>query len=201
MILAAARALSHFGRRSEGTAALEFAFVASTLVLLVVGTMEVSRIMFAISLLEGGLREAARFGITGQEQNQAARKQRIVDIILEHGAGVVKIDATNVQTQVYENFSAIGKPEDFVDTFIPLNNAYDVGEPYTDVNCNGQWDADQGRAGLGGGGEVVLYNVDYDLPLMTGLLAPLIGSAGTFRLGASVAVRNEPFFGGDPGCT
>ena len=32
-----------------------------------------------------------------------------------------------------------------------------------------------GKAGLGHGGEVVLYSINYELELMTGLLAPLLG--------------------------
>jgi hypothetical protein len=57
-----------------------------------------------------------------------------------------------------------------------------------------------GRAGLGAGGDVVIYQVNYDWPLLTGLLAPFIGTDGKVPLGASVAVRNEPYEGGAAGC-
>lgn len=203
MITARHRTFGRFWRRSEGTAAVEFAFIASILALLVIGTMEVARILFASSVLEGGLREAARFGITGQELDQSARKALVVQIVRAHGAGVVNVTDSNVTAQSYDNFSAIGQPEPFVDSDDggPLDNGtYDVGEAFTDVNCNGNWDSDQGKAGLGAGNEVVLYSVSYDLPLMTGMLSPLLGQNGKFRLGANVAVRNEPFSGATPGC-
>lgn len=203
MIAVRHRTFGRFWRRSEGTAAIEFAFIASILALLVIGTMEVARILFATSVLEGGLREAARFGITGQELDQAARKALVVQIVKAHGAGVVDVTDSDVTTMSYDNFSAIGQPEPFVDTDDggPLDNGtYDVGEPYTDVNCNSQWDPDQGQAGLGGGNDVVLYSVSYDLPLMTGMFSPFMGQDGMFTIDATVAVRNEPFSGSTPGC-
>lgn len=203
MITARHRTFGRFWRRSEGTAAVEFAFIASILAILVIGTMEVARILFATSVLEGGLREAARFGITGQELDQDARKALVVDIIKAHGAGVVNITDGDVKASSYDNFSAIGQPEPFVDSDDggPLDNGtYDIGEVYTDVNCNGQWDADQGQPGLGASNEVVLYTVSYDLPMMTGILSPFMGKDGKFPIEASVAVRNEPFSGSTPGC-
>ena len=47
----------------------------------------------------------------------------------------------------------------------------------------------------------MLYSIDYEKPLMVGFLAPLIGKNGKFPMHASVAVRNEPFEGGDELCS
>lgn len=185
-------------RRADGVSALEFALIAPAFVLTVVGIMEVSMIAFATSLLEGGLREAARFGITGLAGNNGTREQRIVDIINENGAGIVTVDPTNVTTRTYKNFTDIGDPEPFVD--LDGSGDYTPGEPFTDVNCSGAWEADMGGLGAGDGGDVVIYEVNYDYPLMTGMLAPFLGQNGTFPLSASVAVRNEPFASGAPTC-
>ena len=46
---------------------------------------------------------------------------------------------------------------------------------YTDVNSNGQWDADMGIPGLGGDCQVVVYKVTTQWPLLLGLLADEIG--------------------------
>ena len=54
-------------RDDAGSPSVEFAFAALPLVLMVVGTMEFGMIMFTSTLMESGLRDAARFGITGQE--------------------------------------------------------------------------------------------------------------------------------------
>ena len=198
MIDAVCHTLRRLRRRNEGSTLLEFAFVAPVLILLLFGGMEVGMIFFADSLLEGGLREASRFGLTGAPPPSGTREDHIVEVVNSNGAGVVQIDETNVTTLVYPNFTSIGEPEPYTDT--NGNGVHDVGEPFTDINCNSQWDPDMGKSGLGHGGEVVLYSINYELPLMTGLLAPLLGQDGKFPLTASVVVRNEPFDDGDPSC-
>jgi hypothetical protein len=40
---------------------------------------------------------------------------------------------------------------------------------------------------------VVAYDIVIDWPLLTTLLAPFIGQNGLLKLGASIAVRNEPY--------
>ncbi len=198
MIHALRHRLGRLRRRDDGSTILEFAFVAPVLFILLFGGMEVGMIFFADSLLEGGLREAARFGLTGAPPETGTREDHIIEVVNANGAGVVVIDQTNVETVVYPNFTSIGEPEPYTDE--NGNGVHDVGEPYTDINCNNQWDPDQGKAGLGHGGEVVLYSVNYELSLMTGLLAPFLGKDGKFPLAASVVVRNEPFNSGNPNC-
>ena len=182
----------------SGTAILEFAFALPVVLLLVTGIMEFALLNFATSLLEGGLREAARYGITGLNATDGSREARIVEIVNEHAAGLFTITSDNVETLEYQDFSEIGEPEPYTDS--NGNGAYNAGEPYTDVNCNGQWDADRGAHGVGAGDEVVLYRVTYDQSTVTGLLDPLIAPNGTVTLEASIAVRNEPFPGGETAC-
>lgn len=185
-------------RDSEGVTAVEFAFIAPIFLLTVLGIMEVSMIAFATSLLEGGLREAARFGITGLAANNGSREQRIVEIINEHGAGIVTVSPVDVTTRTYANFTDIGDPEPYVDT--NGDGSYSPGEPFTDVNCSGAWEEDMGQSGAGDGGDVVIYEVLYEHRLMTGVLLPIFGQGGKFPISASVAVRNEPFGSGTPTC-
>ena len=49
----------------RGSAVLQLAFALPVLATLVFGIFEVSGVLFATGLMEGGLREAARFGVTG----------------------------------------------------------------------------------------------------------------------------------------
>jgi hypothetical protein len=121
-----------------------------------------------------------------------------VELVNKHGAGVIQVNDTNITTLVYPNFTSVGEPEPYTDT--NGNSDYDSGEPFTDINCNSQWDPDMGKSGPGHGGEVVQYTVTYDLDIMTGFLAPLLGADGKLPLFASVIVRNEPFDEGDPEC-
>jgi hypothetical protein len=150
---------------------------------------EFSGIMFVQTLLEGGAREASRYGLTGQQPEGVSRNAMILEIVSENSYGIIDVDELEMTTLVYGDFSDVGQPEPFTDE--NDNDAYDAGEPYTDVNGNGSWDDDMGAAGLGGPGEVVVYQMRYDWPIMIPLFQPFFGDR--VRLQANIAVRNEPF--------
>lgn len=176
----------------EGASMLEFAFAAPVLVLAVTAVVELGMILFVTALLEGGVRDASRFGITGYAPAGVNREDRIVERITENALGLVDASDIDISTMVYGDFSQIGQPEPFVDSD-PANGTYDTGEEYVDVNGNGQWDADMGVAGAGGPGSVVVYTASLDWPLVTPLMGALIGTDGKIGLSASIAVRNEPY--------
>lgn len=183
---------SRLWRRSDGASAIEFSLVAMPLILTVVGIIEVALILFVNVLLEGAVRDSARYGITGFTSGGIDRETMIRQIIEKRTVGMIDMSKVNIETLVYQSFSDIGKPEPFTDE-APFNQTHDPGEPFVDINGNGQWDADMGAAGAGGPGAVVVYKVKYDWPLLTGLLAPIMGENGYLRLSVSTAVRNEPF--------
>ncbi len=182
-----------------GTAALEFAFALPVVLMLLTGILEFAILSFSTTLLEGGLREAARFGITGLNLNDGSREAKIVEVVNKHATGLFTITASDIETLVYQNFSDVGEPEPYTDS--NGNSEYDNGEPYTDVNCNSKWDPDMGVAGAGRGNEVVLYTIQHEHKTITGSLDKLIATDGTISLQASVAVRNEPFQGGTSACS
>jgi len=188
------RFLKRLRDREDGSPAAEFAFVAPIMILLVVGTIEFGMIMFVTILMESGLRDAARYGITGSEFGKMSRMERIVEIINDRTLGLVDISEADIQILVYPDFGQIGDGEDFVDG--NGNGTYDVGETFTDANGNGTWDSDIGQSGPGASGQVVLYRIEYAWNLLTPLAAPLIGENGKFTLSASIAVRNEPYNNG-----
>jgi hypothetical protein len=145
--------------------------------------------MFVQTLLEGGAREASRYGLTGQQPEGVSRDDMILQIVSENSFGIIDIDELEMTTLVYGDFSEVGQPEPFTDE--NGNDAYDAGEPYVDSNGNGSWDDDMGAAGLGGPGEVVVYEMRYDWPIMIPLFQPFFGDHVTLQ--ANIAVRNEPF--------
>ena len=147
-------------------------------------------ILFLNASLEGSLRDAARFGSTGYQPVGVNREDVIIDKIKDATLGLVPIDSDKITTLAYSNFSEVGQPEPFVDNN-PTNGTYDVGEPFTDINGNGQWDPDMGTPGLGGACSIVVYRVKTEWGLLLGLLASSIGSP--IALEASTAVRNEPY--------
>ena len=179
----------NFLKARDGAAAVEFALISPTLLLLLIGGIEFLMVMFVNISMEGGLRQAARFGVTGAE-TPAARQAAIVEILDRHTYGFVDMAEATVSTKVYESFTAIGAPEPHTDDLI-ANGQYDPGESYDDVNGNGAWDDDQGRPGVGETNEIVVYEIEYDWPFLTGYLTSLVGHDIT--LTAAMAVKNEPF--------
>lgn len=174
---------------SAGQAIVEFALIAPALIGMLCGILEFSGILFAQTLLEGGAREASRYGITGAAGDETSRQDVILQIIDDNAFGVIDTDEIAVETLVYESFADIGQPEPFTDE--NGNGAYDPGESFDDINGNGQRDEDMGAAGLGGPDDIVVYRLSYDWQIMIPIFTPFFGDAVT--LDANIAVRNEPF--------
>jgi hypothetical protein len=172
-----------------GKAIVEFALVAPIFLGITLSILEFSGIMFVQTLLEGGAREASRYGLTGQTPEGISREAMILQIVSENSFGIIDVDELEMTTSVYGDFSDVGQPEPFTDE--NGNDAYDEGETYTDVNGNGGWDDDMGAAGLGGPGQVVVYEMSYDWPIMIPLFQPFFGDHVTLQ--ANIGVRNEPF--------
>jgi len=171
----------------RGNAAIEFAVVAPVLVLLVAAIVELSLVTLTSGSLQAAVAKASRYGVTGQAAD-GERRAAILAILAERTFGLIDIGSAEIETLVYPSFAAIGTAEPFTDT--NDNGAHDPGEPFVDSNGNGVWDADMGAAGLGGPGDIVLYQVRYQSRLMTSLLEPMLGEVS---YAATVAVRNEPF--------
>lgn len=185
------RRLVRLRRNEDGSPSVEFVFAAPVLILLTIGTIEFGMIMFVTVLMESSLRDAARYGITGQEPDPGTRLATIKGIIEDRTIGLVDMNQAKIQILSYPTFGDIDRGESYVDG--NANGEYDAGETFTDENANGQWDEDVGSEGAGESGEVVVYRMEYDWPLMTLLLDPLIGNDGRFPIKASIAVRNEPW--------
>ena len=109
-------------------------------------------------------------------------------IVADHTYGLVDMDRVTIDTLIYARFADIGKPEPFVDQ--NGNHVYDLGEPFTDVNGSGFWEADMGKVGMGGWDDVVVYRVHYSWGIMTPLIRDLMGDSVEHV--AAIAVRNEP---------
>ncbi len=176
-------------RCDAGQAMVEFALIAPIFFGLVCGILEFSGILFAQTLLEGGAREASRYGITGSTVEGVGRDAKILQIIEDNTFGVIDTDELKVETLVYETFADVGQPEPFTDA--NSNGIFDAGEEFDDINGNGIRDEDMGVAGLGGPGDVVVYRLSYDWEVMIPVFEPIFGDDIT--LDASIAVRNEPF--------
>lgn len=181
-----------FRRAERGAAAVEWAFIGPVLVLLLLIFIELCLMMFTHQMVEGGVRDASRWGITGQTDGGGlTREQYVAKVIKENTMGLIDDSDITVTTKVYPTFSDVGKGEPFTDA--NGNGKYDPGESFTDINTNGVWDSDQGATGAGGGGDIVQYKVEYKWTVFSPILQPFAGPGGKFTFETSVVVKNEPF--------
>ena len=183
------RQLRRFARSNDGAAALEFALVLPPLCLILVGMFEMSMLMFTQASMEGALREAARFGMTGSVSDPALRQTQILAIIKKDTFNMLQ--NPTISFEIYNSFNNVGAPEPWIDT--NGNGQRDSGESYTDVNGNAKWDADQGKTGVGASAQIVQYTVQYDWHVITPFMAPVFGNNGKVHLKASIVLRNEPW--------
>lgn len=185
------KSLRAFLVEDRGAAIVEFAFAAPILFTALLGIIEVAMVIFINIMVESGVREAARFGLTGNEVSGYTREEYIVEIVNNRTMGLLDITTDNITTKVYDSFDDIQDDEPYTD--VNGNGEFDGGEPYTDVNGNGSYDSDPGTPGVGDSGDIVLYKVTAEWSIFTGFMASVLGDEGLFTISASVVVRNEPW--------
>jgi len=184
-------------RNEQGGPAIEFALIMPALFLITFGALEMGLMLFNMATIEGALKDASRYGATGQSYGAPSmnRASAILSTFRSKVVGPVDVNSIVISTKVYQSFNDVRQPEPFTD--INANGHYDAGEPYTDLNSNSQWDEDRGTAGAGNAGQIVEYRIDYDWKVLTPLLGPILApkTDGKLPLSVSIVVRNEPFGG------
>ena len=188
-LIAKSRLFRRFRKNQEGTTAVEVALIAPVLIVILFGLIELSVAMFINTVIEGGLRDASRIGLTGLETGAISREQTIINIVNDASLGLVDLKLGDISALVYPSFGDIGMPEPYTDS--NGDGSYTAGEEFDDINGNGGWDEDMGTAGLGGPGEIVLYTIRYNWNFLSGQVVPVL--EGVIPMSASMVVRNEPF--------
>ena len=184
-------ALRRFRKSESGVTAIEFAIVAPILMLLSCGVFEVSLLMASLVSLEGGLKEASRYGITGQTPNIGTREQQIKAILADHTLKMIDLTSATIDIKTFSSFSTAQDGEPYGDT--NGNGQYDLGEPYSDLDCNNKWNGPGELASDSAGqpGQVVQYTVNFDWKVITPLISTVWGKS-SFPMSASIIVKNEP---------
>ena len=175
-------------RDSEGVTAVEFAMIAPVFVLVLMGIVEFSLVMFVTSVMEGATSASGRYGKTGYTAAGSTRQQQIIDTVSKRTAGLLNPAQITVTTKVYPSFDSINQEEPYIDT--NHNGNHDTDELYTDVNGNGQWDS-SGVAGLGNANDVVVYTISYPWVINTPIIAKFLGSP--IIVSSRTVVKNEPY--------
>jgi Flp pilus assembly pilin Flp len=181
-------------RNAQGSTAVEYAMVLPILLLFIMGSLEYDLVMYGMTVLEGATTTAAREGKTGYTASGMSQQQYIYGVVQTRVSGLMNPANLTISSKSYANFAAIGQPEPCISPTLPPCPGT-PGVNFVDVNHNGTWDQDQGAAGLGGAGDIVVYTVTYPWQIITPFLKNVIGTSGVFTLTSSAVVKNEPYSG------
>ena len=191
----------------SGLASIEFAILAPIVVVMTTVGFALSILQAGAASLEMGAAAAARMSIIGDVPKDSTRSAEIRRIVTDHvcppGGGFCywstgwlaesddgAISPLRIEMRAYVDPRNIGRPEPFTDK-PPYNGVYDPGEEFVDVNGNGKWDADMGRAEPGGSGDHVVFRLTMAQDVRHPLLTPVLGARMLPQ--AQIVVRNEPF--------
>ena len=166
-----------FIRQQDGSAAIEFGFVAAPFLALVFAIMETALVFFAGQSLETAASDSARLIMTGQAQEQNFDQVKFKETVCGKIHGLFDCNGgLYVDVKKYASFASIDPSQ------LP-------------VDANGNLKTDTFGYQPGGPGEIVVVRMMYQWPVYVSLLGlNLSDMAGSKRLLLStVAFRNEPY--------
>lgn len=167
----------------RGAALVEFGLILLPLCVLIMGTLELGYRIYAISVVNGALRDAARMASTGQYSGTDISNM-VTGTIHDF-----RRDATvAIVTKSYASFTGVGVAEPVTSGTVASGKYC-----YQDINANGQWDADQGTAGLGNPDDVVYYQVTATYNTLFPFSQTMFGMGPTTTISVNTLVSNEPF--------
>lgn len=172
-------------RDSRGAAAVEFALIAPTFLMLLGIVFNLGQLIYGKVVLTGAVQQAARSSSL-ETANTSAADAMVTSMVRRILPGAT---VTSTRKSFYD-FGDIDRPEKWNDA--NSNATCDNGEAFVDENRNGGWDRDIGVGGNGGAGDVVIYsvNVAYN-PVFHVPFAP--ESWGRTSIGAAAVRKNQPF--------
>lgn len=175
--------LRPLGRSDRGSSVVEFALLLPVLCLVVMGTLELGYRIYAISVSNGAIRQAARMASTGGFTGPQ------IDAHVVNQIHKFRRDA-NVQIvkKSYSDFTGVGLPE-------PVTSGSIASGTYCfdDVNNNGTRDDDMGTSGLGGAEDVIYYEVTATYPTLFKFSEKVLKFSPTATVKLNTIVSNEPF--------
>lgn len=179
--------LKSLRRDARGSTVIEFAIVAPILCMSLMAFFDFGYNIYAESVMEGVLHEAARGAtvgnVTGDEIDAFVERRLLV---FAHNADLT------IEKNSYSEFSRVKNPEKLARDRTAPWGVYNRGDCFEDSNPNGSFDLDQGRAGLGGAEDIVNYEVTMTYDRMFPI-SGFLGISPTKTIHVSVPLRNQPF--------
>lgn len=178
-------------KNEDGVTVVEFALIAPVLFMFIFGIIELSLVMYVQSVIEGATTLTSRLGKTGYVDGGQSRETTLMNALQSRAGIFLDPSHVTITSKFYGQFDQIGDEEPYIDT--DHDGHRDSNETYTDVNGNGQWDADMAAQGYGDANDIVVYTVSYPWQINTPFVSRLVGDDGLVTLSAVAVVKNEPY--------
>ena len=173
------------GRDQRGAAVVEFALIAPTTILLLMGLFELGHTMYVQSVVNGAIQEA------GRDSTIEGADLRSLEAQVRKRVGTITPNAEiSFKRAFHSNYALIDRLEPFTD--VDGDGRCNNGDPFEDLNGNGIRDRARGIDGQGDARDVVVFevNVLYDrlfpMPSLSGWSPKNTVQGRTF-------LRNQPF--------
>jgi len=147
------------------------------------GTLELGYRIYAVSVTNGAIREAARMASTG-----GFTGTQIDDLVTKQIHAFRKDATVQIVKKSYSDFTGVGLPE-------PVTSGTVESGTYCfqDINKNGNRDEDRGKDGLGGAEDVINYEVTTTYPTLFRFSEKVLKFNASAKITESTIVSNEPF--------
>ncbi len=171
------RLIVRFGRKNDGSAAIEFAIVAVPFFAILFAIIELAFVFWAGQVLETAVHDTSRLVMTGQAQKQNFDQARFKTELCARVFGLFSCNTgmiIDVRTSGAFATANLGKPA---------------------FKANGQVDDTGFQYQTGGPGDIVVVRVMYEWPLFVRTFGLDLADtpSGKRLLMSAVAFRNEPY--------
>jgi Flp pilus assembly protein TadG len=161
---------------ARGAAAIEFAIVGSSFMLMLLASFEFGFMLFVQSVLDNAARDAARLIRTGQAQGSANPTSTFQTLLCNEVGSMIGCGNIIYQAQVFNNWSS----------------AQTAMNTPTTRDANGNFVSSGFSAGTAG--QIMVVTVTYNYPFFTPWIGNLVGgSSNSALLMSTVVFQNEPY--------
>lgn len=181
--------LKRFAHDERGLTVVEFAFIAPTLLVLMMGTFDLGFRVYAQSVLQGEVQKAGRDS-TLETGASTAAGTALNNQVKDQVSKVIKNGTWTFTRRSYGSFTRAGQAENFTDN--NANGVRDAGECFQDENGNGNWDSDVGLNGQGTSNDIVMYTASVSYARIFPMYG-LLGWSPNQTISATTVLRNQPY--------
>lgn len=177
--------LKKLKHNEDGAAIVEFALIAPTMILMMMGVFELGHTMYVQSVVNGAIQEAGRDSTV-----EKAKLNKIEDAVREQVGRIAPKAEITFKRAFHQSYQTIDRLEPFKD--VDGDGVCNNGEAFEDLNGNGARDRANGKDGQGDARDVVVLqvNVEYNrlfpMPSLQGWSEENVVTGRTL-------LRNQPF--------